>query len=176
MNDCNPDKTALRRTFIVEGLPEPLEPLDDHIQIFENYVHGTRLRLRSLRRPSTDERRRFIETVEFLQGGMEKISSLELVKEEYDSMRPLRGREIRKNRYHYEMDGKTLVVDVYLGPLWGLNLAVAEFEDLAEAETFEPAPVCLLEVTDNEAFRGPNLVDLTFEDVRVEFAKAKGGG
>ena len=42
------NKTALtqfRRLFLIERLPEPLEPKSAHLQIFDNYIEGTRLRL-----------------------------------------------------------------------------------------------------------------------------------
>ena len=47
--------TELHRTFLVHGLPEPLTRASSHLQIFDNYIPGTRLRLRSVRVPETKE-------------------------------------------------------------------------------------------------------------------------
>ena len=48
-------RTELVRTFLVDGLPEPLERNSPHLQIFDNYIHQTQLRLRSIRVPETKE-------------------------------------------------------------------------------------------------------------------------
>lgn len=164
---------VIKRRFVIEVLPEPLKPSDEHVQIFENYVPGTRLRLKSLRRPSTDERSWFLEQRETTGYGVTSVNRIRLDRPEYDALRPLRGREIRKNRYEFEHDGTVFEIDVYLGDLWGLNLAAVRFAALADAEAFEPPAFCLLEVTDNPSFEGSNLVDLDFPAARSEFAKAK---
>ena len=51
----NTTRTELHRTFLIEGLPEPLERKSSHLQLFDNYIHETRLRLRSVRVPETKE-------------------------------------------------------------------------------------------------------------------------
>jgi hypothetical protein len=43
------DKTAqteLHRIFLIEGLPDPLTPASAHLQLFDNYIENTRLRIR----------------------------------------------------------------------------------------------------------------------------------
>ncbi|MCO6510265.1 MAG: hypothetical protein J5I65_05675 [Aridibacter famidurans] len=165
---------VIKRRFVIEALPEPLQPSDDHLQIFENYVPGTRLRLRSVRRPLNDDRRWFFEQRESTGPGVTSVNRLHLDRTEYDAMRPLRGREIRKNRYEFRHEGAVLEIDVFLGDLWGLNLAAVRFAALADAEAFEPPSFCLLEVTDDPTFEGSSLVDLDFSAVRSVFAKAKG--
>ena len=50
------DKTArteTRRIFLLHNLPEPLTRASRHLQIFDNYIENTRLRLRSVRIPET---------------------------------------------------------------------------------------------------------------------------
>ncbi|HUF02863.1 MAG TPA: hypothetical protein VMM38_01675 [Aridibacter sp.] len=165
---------VIKRRFVIKSLPEPLKPLDDHLQIFENYISGTRLRLKSLRKPSKDDRRWFLEQREPTGPGVTSVNRLRLDRSEYEALRPLRGREIRKNRYEFEHAGTVFEIDVFLGDLWGLNLAAVRFAALADAEAFEPPAFCLLEVTDNPSFEGSRLVDLDFPAVRSEFVKAKG--
>jgi CYTH domain-containing protein len=165
---------TFRRRFIIERLPGPVTPSDEHLQIFENYIAGTQLRLRSVRKPSTDERMRLIERVERTGRFASSTTAFLLGREEYEAMRPLRGREIRKNRYHFEQEDLSLEVDIFLGPLWGLNTATAAFESEAEAEEFVPPGLCLLEISEDTFFEGSNLSERNFEDVRTRFAKAKG--
>jgi CYTH domain-containing protein len=169
-----PEK-GFRRRFLVERLPEPIVPADDHLQIFENYLKGTNLRLKSVRRPSTDERNRFLERVEWDGRFAVMKTTFQLEREDYEAMRPLRGREIRKNRYSFESEGIGLDIDVFLGPLWGLNTAAAWFETESEAESFEMPESCILDISEDPFFEGPNLADRNFEDVRDRFEKAKGG-
>ena len=45
--------TEYYRLFLIERLPEPLTPASAHLQIFDNYIAGTRLRLRLIRDPAT---------------------------------------------------------------------------------------------------------------------------
>jgi len=48
------NKTALPeyyRLFLIERLPEPLTPAGAHLQLFDNYIENTRLRLRLIRDP-----------------------------------------------------------------------------------------------------------------------------
>lgn len=170
----NPEK-VIKRRFLIEGLPEPLKPSDDHQQIFENYVAGTSLRLRSVRRPASDERRWFFERREALGNGVLMVNRIPLDRAEYDALRPLRGRELRKNRYLLTIDDTSYEFDVYLGDQWGLNVAAVRFAALADAEGFAVPEFSQLEITDLAVFDGPNLVNRTFVEIRKEFAKAKGG-
>ncbi|HEX2640811.1 MAG TPA: hypothetical protein VHL50_09580, partial [Pyrinomonadaceae bacterium] len=47
------NRTEIQRLFLLEGLPEPLTRASRHLQIFDNYISKTRLRLRSVRVPET---------------------------------------------------------------------------------------------------------------------------
>lgn len=165
-----------RRRFIIGALPDAITPSDEHLQIFENYIGETGLRLRSVRRPSTDERARYLERVRSDNRSGATTESLELTAEEYEAMRPLRGRELRKNRYEYEEADTRYLIDVYLGPLWGLNVATAYFESEAACENFEPPGFSLLEISEDRFFSGVELCDKEFDDVRRKFQKAKGEG
>ena len=48
-------RTELRRVFLLENLPKPLTRASRHLQIFDNYIENTRLRLRSVRVPETKD-------------------------------------------------------------------------------------------------------------------------
>lgn len=169
------DKTyrnEFRRLFLIEHLPEPMTRADAHLQFFDNYVENTRLRLRSVRVPETKEwnwilQQRFATG----DGGAHwKIAEIHLNEFEYHLFEQFEGSEIRKNRYFYEFEGKQIEFDVFLGNLWGLNLARVCFETPAEMEDFR-FPFTALEVTGNEFFRGENLVEKKFSDVQDEVAE-----
>ena len=169
------DKTyrnELRRIFLIEHLPEPLTRADRHLQIFDNYLENTRLRLRVLRVPETKEwswilQQRFA-TDE--SGANWKIAEIHLNETEYHFFEQFEGREIRKNRYFYESEGKQIEIDVFLGNLWGLNLARVCFESVEEMSDFQ-FPFTTLEVTGDEFFDGTNLVEKNFTDVQQRVAE-----
>jgi CYTH domain-containing protein len=169
------DKTyrnEFRRLFLVEHLPEPLTRADAHLQIFDNYLENTRLRLRSVRVPETKEwnwslQQRFA-TDE--SRACWKIAEIHLNETEHHLFERFEGREIRKNRYFYEADGRQIEIDVFLGKLWGLNLARVGFETIEEMRDFR-FPLTVLEVTDEEFFDGARLVEKNFADVQEKVAE-----
>jgi len=175
--------TELRRVFLIENLPAPLTRASRHLQIFDNYIENTRLRLRSIRVPETKEWTWILEQREPLEDLSQwKVSRIYLNEPEHARFEIFEGREvraneraetneIRKNRYFYEADGCQFEIDVFLGALWGLNLTKVYFESLKELREFKSPPFAVLEVTANEFFVGKNLIGKTFADVRLEFEK-----
>src|SRR5215204_4498410 len=136
------DKTyrnELRRLYLVEHLPEPMTRADAHLQIFDNYLENTRLRLRNVRVPETKEwnwilQQRFAadET-----GASWKVAEMYLNETEYHLFEQFEGREIE--------------FDVFLGNLWGLNIARVGFETIEELRDFR-FPFTVLEVTGDKFF------------------------
>src|SRR5918912_3220801 len=48
-------RTERERKFLLRELPEPLTRASEHVQIWDNYITNTRLRLRRIRVPKTKE-------------------------------------------------------------------------------------------------------------------------
>ena len=184
------DKTSrieLRRVFLLNGLPEPLTRASHHLQIFDNYIENTRLRLRSIRVPETKIWTWILEQRFPRNAGdltVWNVAQIHLNDTEHAAFEIFEGREvrknerietneIRKNRYFYDLNDKKIEIDVFLGALWGLNLAKICFESLEELREFKLPPFAILEVTKNEFFGGGNLIGKTFADVQAEFEKAK---
>ena len=171
------DKTSrneTHRSFLIEGLPEPLTRASAHIQIFDNYIAGTRLRLRAVRNPETAVWTRILQQrfpVREEDLSTMKLAEIHLNDAEHAQFEIFEGSEIRKNRYFHEFDGRTFAFDVFLGKLWGLNLARVEFDSPGEAERFEPPPFAVLEVTNDPFFLGEILVTKSFEDVQRQVSK-----
>jgi len=169
------DKTArteFHRLFLIESLPEPLTPMSSHIQIFDNYIENTRIRLRNIRVPETKEWRHVLQQ-HFSLGDADKgwkLAEMYLNETEYQAFERFEGREIRKNRYFHEFDGHSFDFDIYLGALWGLCTTKARFQNAAEMEKFERPPFAVYEVTGDPFFAGANLVGKTFADVQTEVA------
>ncbi len=168
------NNTEFQRTFLLEALPEPLTRARSHIQIFDNYIADTRIRLRSIRDPQTRSWTRILQQrFPIAENDLTvlKIAEIYLNDTEYNRFKFLEGAEIRKNRYFHEFDLKIIAFDVYMGELWGLNIAKIEFENIDNLQKFEPPRFLFLEITNNVFFSGEQLVSKKLTEVQEEVAK-----
>ncbi|MFL6335196.1 MAG: hypothetical protein ACJ754_17935 [Pyrinomonadaceae bacterium] len=162
------------RRYLLQGLPPGLKTNDPHTQITDNYVTGTRLRLRKVRAPETNEwtlkltQKHAPEPPDFSRT---LITNMYLSPYEYEVLSVFEGNELRKNRYPYEHEGRRYSVDLFLGPLRGLVLAETDFDDDAEMDAFPTPAFAHLDVTRDELFTGARLVELTAEELRAELAR-----
>lgn len=168
------------RRYLLQDLPAGLSRADPHLQITDNYITGTRLRLRKVRDPQTNKW-----TVKFTQKFAPKagdfsrtiITNTYLNALEAETLSISDANEIRKNRYRFEHDGKKFAIDMFLGELFGLVLAETSFETDEELESFPVPSFALADVTDNELFTGGRLSELRFEDIKgdiLQLIKANG--
>ena len=162
------------RRFLLQDLPAGLSRADPHVQITDNYITGTRLRLRKVRNPKTNKW-----TIKFTQKfapdprdlSRTIITNTYLNALETESLAISDANEIRKNRYHFDYEGHTFAIDMFLGDLFGLVLAEASFASDAEMENFSPPSFAIAEVTNNETFSGGRLSELTFADIKEEVVR-----
>lgn len=171
-------QTELHRLFLIDGLPEPLMPASSHLQLFDNYIENTGLRIRSIRDPYTKAWTRILQqrfSISDEHPAVTKLAEIHLNDEEYAVFERFEGREIRKNRYFHEFDRVSLIFDIYMGALWGLNTAKVDFETQEQMESFVPPPFAVLEVTNDPFFSGESLVIKKFTDIQAEVAKIASG-
>lgn len=167
-------QTEFNRLFLIEGLPEPLTPASSHLQLFDNYLPDTRIRLRQVRDPYSKGWTRMLQQrFPFAEGDLSvtKMAEIHLNDAEYSRFEQFEGSEIRKNRYFHEFDRVSFIFDVYLGSLWGLNTAKVEFNSHDQMAAFEPPPWIVFEVTGDPFFAGSNLVTKQFANVQAEVAR-----
>ncbi len=163
------------RRFLLRELPAGLKLSDAHTQITDNYITGTRLRLRKVRVPETNEW-----TLKLTQKhapappdfSRTLITNIYLNQYEYEVLSVFEGNELRKNRYPYEHEGRKYSIDVFLGDLRGLILTETDFETDAEMDNFTPPPFAHADVTRDETFTGARLVELTADDLRGELKRS----
>src|SRR5215813_10964579 len=159
------------RRYLLHDLPEGITRADPHLQITDNYLTGTRLRIRKVREPRTNKW-----TVKFTQKfapdpndlSRTIITNTYLNALESEVLSVFDTNEIRKNRYYFEFDGRKFSVDMFLGDLFGLVLAEVSFGTDEELINFSKPPFALAEVTNHAAFSGGRLAESTFTDVRQE--------
>jgi CYTH domain-containing protein len=168
-------RIELERRYLLQDLPAGLSRADFHLQITDNYITGTRLRLRKVRNPKTN-----LWTVKFTQKfapdthnlSRTIITNTYLNAAEAEALAIFEANEIRKNRYPFEFEGRKFSVDMFLGDLFGLVLAEVSFDSEDELNAFAMPPFALSDVTNNELFTGGRLSQLTFEDIRNEIMKS----
>jgi len=162
------------RRYLLRDLPEGMTRTDPHLQITDNYITGTRLRIRKVREPRTNKW-----TVKFTQKfapdehdlSRTIITNTYLNPLEAEVLSVFNTNEIRKNRYSFEFEGRKFSVDMFLGDLFGLVLAEVSFESDEELDNFPKPPFALADVTNEPFFTGGRLCELTFSDVRTEISE-----
>lgn len=162
------------RRYLLQDLPAGLTRADPHVQITDNYITGTRLRIRKVRDPRTNKW-----VVKFTQKfapdpsdySRTIITNTYLNALEAESLSMFNANEIRKNRYKFQYEGRAFAVDMFLGDLFGLVLAEVSFDTDGELDNFPRPDFAIADVTNHELFTGFRLSQLTFEDIRREIVK-----
>lgn len=157
------------RRYLLPDLPEGLTRADPHLQITDNYITGTRLRLRKVRDPRTNKwtvkfTQKFAPNPEDLSRTV--ITNTYLNALEAEILSVFNSNEIRKNRYSFEFEGHRFGIDMFLGDLFGLVLAEVSFETDEELDGFAKPPFALADVTNDPLFTGGSLCELTFAELR----------
>jgi CYTH domain-containing protein len=160
---------------LLRDLPEGVTRADPHLQITDNYMTGSRLRLRKVREPRTNKwtvklTQKFAPNPEDLSRTIITNTYLTALEAEVLST-VFNSNEIRKNRYPFEFEGRKFSVDMFLGDLFGLVLAEVSFETDEELDQFPKPPFALVDVTNDELFTGGRLCELTFSEVRAEIGQ-----
>lgn len=158
------------RRYLLRDLPEGLTRADPHLQITDNYITGTRLRIRKVREPRSNKwivkfTQKFAPDPDDLSRTI--ITNTYLNALEAEVFASYTTNEIRKNRYPFEFEGRKFSVDMFLGDLFGLVLAEVSFETDEELDNFPKPPFALVDVTSEPLFSGGKLCELTFSDVRA---------
>ena len=178
-NTIVPDSKYARvereRRYLLQELPEGMTRADPHVQITDNYITGTRLRICKVRDPKTNKwivkfTQKFAPQPEDLSRTL--ITNIYLNAREAETLAIFEANEIRKNRYPFQWQGRKFSIDMFLGDLFGLVLAEVGFDTDEELDSFSPPPFALADVTNNEIFTGGRLCHLTFEDIRNEVMKS----
>ena len=163
------------RRYLLQDLPEGLTRASPHLQITDNYITGTRLRLRKVRDPQTNKwtaklTQKFVSEPEDFSRAI--ITNIYLNALEAETFAVFEANEIRKNRYPFEFNGRRFSADMFLGDLFGLVLAEVSFETDNELDSFPRPAFAIADVTNIELFTGGRLCELTFEEIREEIAKS----
>ncbi|HET6976739.1 MAG TPA: hypothetical protein VFI24_10480 [Pyrinomonadaceae bacterium] len=163
------------RRYLLRDLPEGITRADPHLQITDNYMTGARLRLRKVREPRSNKwtvklTQKFAPAPNDLSRTV--ITNTYLNALEAETLSTLfNSNEIRKNRYHFDFEGRKFAADMFLGDLFGLVLAEVSFETDEDLDNFPAPSFALADVTNEPVFTGGRLSELTFSEVRAEIVR-----
>ena len=139
----------LERRWLVDpaARPELADAFVTHID--DRYLDGTRMRLRRMRRPDLGETKwKLTKKYECDEARARPIVTTYLTVGEYDLLLALPGRDLAKRRLHFRHHGSWWSLDLFEGPLSGLEMLECEAGDRAELDALAPPDWVLREVTD----------------------------
>lgn len=141
-------RLELERRWLVDRTARP--SLDDvpSTLIEDRYLAGTRMRLRRMSRPDLGEVKwKLTKKYECADPAMRPIVTAYLTAAEHALLAALPAHPMRKTRCHLLIDGRWWSLDVFEGPLAGLELVEAEAADAADLAALVPPPWTTKEVT-----------------------------
>ena len=144
----------LERRFLVERLPGGLDQQDVRV-ILDRYLIGTRLRLRRIEHPDGEVEHKLgqKEAPSPPDYAVTTITTIYLSGEEYDLLRPLPARELRKRRYRLG----EYSIDVFDSDLAGLILAEVTFETEEEMRAHRIPNFAVRDVSEDVRYTGGTL-------------------
>jgi len=141
-------RIELERRWLVDTANRPSHGGQWMTIIDDRYIDGTRIRLRRMRRPHLGETKwKLTKKYECRDPSARPIVSSYLTEREYEVLCSLPARELTKRRYHLPLGGRYWSLDVFEGPLQGLEMIECEADDEADLAHLVPPDWTLREVT-----------------------------
>lgn len=152
-------RVEFERRFLVSPASDWRSAVEAYSKTFEdNYIRGTRLRLRIL--TDSDTGRQVIKLNKKFESPspyFRTISRILLSRSEYELLDALEGDRLTKVRYYHNYLDRIFSVDVFQGELDGLVLCETEGDGLADLMSARPPAYAAHEVTEDPFFDGGNL-------------------
>jgi CYTH domain-containing protein len=171
----------IERKYLLRELPADLNTQNSYWQITDHYIINTRLRLRRMVSPATNQ-------VIFKLGqkyrtaaqghSQTTMTNMYLTEAEYLCLARLEAAQLLKKRYDYSYQGRRYGIDLFEGHLAGLILAEIEAETVDELDQLPVPSFALAEVTGDPFFEGGALVLIDpkeFQTSLTERLKAASG-
>jgi CYTH domain-containing protein len=151
-------RTEFERRWLVDPTARPALDGVWTTRIEDRYIDGTRLRLRQMSRPDLGETKwKLTKKYVCEDASARPIVTSYLTAAEHDTLRALPARELVKTRYHLSIDGHWWSLDLFEGPLEGLELVESEADDAAALAALVPPPWATKEVTHDPRYQGGSL-------------------
>lgn len=155
----------IEKTYLAKFLPEGLEKCKSK-EIFDIYIPKASVHPKIRIRKNGDN----YEITKKVPINEEDASqctehTIKITKAEFDGMREMDTKKVRKIRYYYEHDGRQAEIDVFQDALLGLILVDFEF-DSNDVKLIHILPdFCLADVTNSEFIAGGMLAGKSYGDI-----------
>lgn len=160
-------RTEEERRFLLKATPADLDPEKSFVRIFDNYLAGTRLRLRRMETPTgmvlVYKLGQKYHTAD-QESHQAIMTNMYLNEAEYNTLAKLGGTILVKRRYPYLYAGHSYGIDVFEGELYGLILAEIEQFPGQEIHNLPIPQFSVREITDDPRFSGGELAKLTRQE------------
>jgi CYTH domain-containing protein len=147
------DAHEIERRFLLGEAPEVCDGLQG-VAIRQGYVAAkgeVEVRLRS-------KGDKYFLTIKRGAGLVREEREIELSALQFEELWPsTEGWRLEKTRFEAPLEGRTLEVDVYAGPLAGLVVGELEFPTIGDAAAFSPPAWLGVEITDDRRYSNRNL-------------------
>jgi CYTH domain-containing protein len=141
-------RLELERRWLVDNAKRPVLEGQGMTIIEDRYIDGTRMRLRRMSRPDLGEVKwKLTKKYDCADPSARPIVTAYLTEAEYELLRALPARELTKRRYHLPFEGNYWSLDVFEGPLLGLQMIECEAHDHEALDALAPPDWALREVT-----------------------------
>ena len=152
-------RIEFERRWLVDAAARPPLAGASVTLIEDRYIDGTRLRLRQMSRPDLGETKwKLTKKYESADPSARPIVTSYLTAAEFELLRTLPALELAKTRHHLRLDGRWWSLDVFEGPLAGLELVEIEASDAAALAALVPPPWAAKEVTHDARYQCGSLV------------------
>lgn len=152
------------RRFLLRSIPPELQLGDSFVRIFDQYIPGTRLRLRRIESAAGQAMAyKFGQKYRAADQAAHQaiMTNIYLDEAEYKTLQALGGRSLTKRRYAYHFQGQDYSIDVFEGRLGGLVLAEIEGQEHVDIASLPLPGFALREVTGDPQFTGGELARLS---------------
>ena len=146
-------RRELERRWYVDPTLRPAVEALDFVDIEDRYLIGTRLRLRRMMRNDGWFACKLTKKYETERPEARPIVTTYLSEVEYALFAALPAHPLRKRRYHVPLEGRCWSLDLFEGPLAGLELVEIEAPDEAALAALVPPPWATKEVTHDARYQ-----------------------
>lgn len=169
MTDATQDE--FERSFLVRSMPASVSE-SASIEIHDIYIpfnsQHCKLRLRK-----SGEVLEMTKKIQAVSGNSSHLIeyNIPLTQPEFDELKKVNGKEVRKTRYYYSEKGVDYQIGVFHDKLQGLVVVDVEFTDKNSMECFKLPAWLLVEVTEESFLAGGELCGKSYDDLSPHLNK-----
>ncbi len=166
-------ETEIELTFLAKYIPKDISNLES-FEIIDIYFpfdsYHPKLRIRKKGKKYTMTKKSMPDK---LDPSTQIEDNISLSSDEYEALKIIQGKKVRKIRYLYPIENSTCEIDVFQDELKGLVIVDVEFQTAEKKDLFEIPDFCLVDVSHEELLAGGMLAGKTYKELETVLNKYK---